>query len=129
MTVLRLFQVLAGCGVTLFLAGDRLKFRSPTSGVYTEELRSLVDQHRAELIEVLGAWDQAKADAALAEALARCDLAQLRDAHTDGQRRAVDAYRSAVRSLLERHDPHLFTVLPDLERAFARWHTLENSKR
>jgi hypothetical protein len=124
MNATALLQTLSGRGVTLFLDGDRLRYRTATTGAYTEELRALVAQHRAKLVEAMRIWEQA-----LAAALARCDRAAQEDAQTDSKRRAVDAYRSAVRRLAERHDPYLFTVLPDLERAFARWHTLENDPR
>jgi hypothetical protein len=63
-------------------------------------------------------WDNAKADAALAIALERCDRAA-RDAGSSVRRRVVDAYRAAVTRLAERRDPYLFAVLPDLETAFA----------
>ena len=77
-------------------------------------------ERRLELSVLLAGWDQEKADALLAAALERCDRAA-KKARTDGQRRAVDAYRAAVRRLAERRDPSLFAVLPDLEAAFARW--------
>jgi hypothetical protein len=63
-------------------------------------------------------WDEAKAAAALAVALECCDRA-VKDAGSDPRRRAADAYRAAVARLAERHDPYLFSVLPDLDAAFA----------
>jgi hypothetical protein len=120
MTDSALLQMLAEHGVTLFLNGDRLRFRA-AAGAYTEDLRKAVAERHTELVALLAGWDQAKADAALAAALARCDRAMKEDARTDGQRRAVDTYRAAVRRLFERRDPYLFTVLLDLERAFAGW--------
>ena len=122
MSATELLQALAAAGVTLFVEGDRLRYRA-APGTYSEDLRHAVAKHRAELLALLRpAWDQAKADPHLALALARCDRASKEDARTDGQRRAVDAYRSAVRRLADRHDLYhtLFTVHPDLERAFAR---------
>jgi hypothetical protein len=66
----------------------------------------------------LAGWDEAKAAAALAVALERCDRAA-KDAGSGPGRRAALAYRSAVAALAERRDPYLLSVLPDLDAAFA----------
>src|SRR5262249_5324745 len=103
----------------LFLDGNRLRYRA-LPGAYTADLRQAVADRRPELVALLVGWDQTQAEIALAAALGRCDRAA-KEARTDGQRRAVDAYRAAVTGLAERLDPYLFAVLPDLEKVFARW--------
>ena len=114
----------SAAGLAVAAEGDRLVVRGPRD---SEALARAVLARKTEVWPLLTSlaagpgWDQPRADAALAAVLARCALAALDDARTDGQRRAVDAYRVAGRGLADRRDPYLFAVLPDLERAFARW--------
>jgi len=53
MTVPELLEHLAGRGVTLFLDSGRLRFRGQAPDSYTPDLRQLVDQHRAALVDHL----------------------------------------------------------------------------
>jgi hypothetical protein len=124
MTPQALLRTLADGGVTLYLDGDRLRYRA-APGAYADDLRRAVAEHRSELMALLRTWDQPRADAALAAALARCDRAR-EDARTDGKPRAADAYADAVRALAVRRDQYLFGVVPDLEWAFTRWRESQN---
>ena len=52
MTLDQLLADLTGRQVTLFLAGDRLRFRAP-AGAVTPELREVIAEHRAAILERL----------------------------------------------------------------------------
>jgi hypothetical protein len=71
------------------------------------------------------AWDQAAADAALAEALALLDraLAMGGAADTDVKRRVVGHYRAALQAVHGRQDPAILEATTAVGKLLARWQT------
>jgi hypothetical protein len=108
-------------GVSVFLDGERLVIRGPRSA---EGLGRQLLGRKAEVAPLLQAeapagWDQAKADAVLAEALALVDAAAAGAA--DVRRRVLEVTRGVLRRWHGRRDPLLWGATDVVKRMLGRW--------
>jgi len=72
MTVDELLGNLASCRITLFLDGDRVRYRAP-EGALTPELRATIAEHRSQIM------DRLRRERAPAAATPRCVTCDRRD--------------------------------------------------
>lgn len=108
MTAQCLLTTLQGRGLVLSLDGDRLLCRGKQRGL-TPDLRSLMDQHRGELITLL------RLDAALVKALSAIEAAKRSHPLTEVQRRVLDLFGATFRDYRAKEDPLLFDAAADIE--------------
>jgi DNA adenine methylase len=129
-------SLLAACrcrSIELTAADGKLRYRGP-EGALTDELRAALTSRRSEVLAALVAanssptspavppWDQARADAVLADVHARCNRALTTgEANTAARRNVVEVCREVAVNHHRDRDPLLWDELESLEELFTRW--------
>ena len=119
MTAAQLLDSLRHRGVTLFVEGNRLRYRA-LPGVYTQELRQAVAEQRAELLTLL-TGSSGVADRELRQVLQVLDTAASASRLSPGQRGVLAAMRAVVERYHRDRDVLLFGAVNWIEAHVGRW--------
>jgi site-specific DNA-methyltransferase (cytosine-N4-specific) len=128
-------SLLAACRsrrIELTAADGKLRYRGP-EGALTDELRVALTSRRSEVLAALATanasptspaappWDQARADAVLADVHARCNRALSGEANTQARRNVIETCRAVAVGHHAARDPVLWDELASLESLIAGW--------